>query len=77
MVEVVTWSSADVARVLRMPTAADDKYSRGVVGLRTGSTDYPGAAVLGVEAAWRTGVGMVRYLGPSRELVLAAHAPRR
>ena len=71
MVEVITWSSADVARVLRMPTAADDKYSRGVVGLRTGSTDYPGAAVLGVEAAWRTGVGMVRYLGPSRELVLA------
>ncbi|WP_404431932.1 NAD(P)H-hydrate dehydratase [Microbacterium lacus] len=71
MVEVVTWSSADVARVLRMPTDGDDKYSRGVVGLRTGSTEYPGAAVLGVEAAWRTGVGMVRYLGPSRDLVLA------
>lgn len=71
MVEVVTWSSADVSGVLRMPTAADDKYSRGVVGLRTGSSDYPGAAVLGVEATWRTGVGMVRYLGPSRDLVLA------
>ena len=36
-------------------------------------TAYPGAAVLGVEAAWRTGVGMVRYLGPERaaDLVLA------
>jgi hydroxyethylthiazole kinase-like uncharacterized protein yjeF len=49
-----------------MPTAADDKYSRGVLGMRTGSASYPGAAVLGVEAAWRTGVGMVRYLGPDR-----------
>lgn len=66
------WSGLDAARVLRRPTAHDDKYSRGVVGLRTGSTRYPGAAVLGVEAAWRTGTGMVRYLGPDRaqDLVL-------
>ncbi|MFT4219080.1 MAG: NAD(P)H-hydrate dehydratase, partial [Microbacterium sp.] len=48
----------------RAPQADDDKYTRGVVGLRTGSAAYPGAAVLGVEAAWRTGVGMVRYVGP-------------
>ena len=68
-----SWTLDDAARVLRMPTAADDKYSRGVVGIRTGSDAYPGAAVLGVEAAWRTGIGMVRYLGPSRPtgLVLA------
>jgi len=68
-----SWTLDDAARVLRMPTAADDKYSRGVVGIRTGSESYPGAAVLGVEAAWRTGVGMVRYLGPDRPtgLVLA------
>lgn len=41
--------------------------------MRTGSDAYPGAAVLGVEAAWRTGLGMVRYLGPDRPtgLVLA------
>ncbi len=41
--------------------------------MRTGSDAYPGAAVLGVEAAWRTGIGMVRYLGPDRptSLVLA------
>lgn len=40
--------------------------------MRTGSAAYPGAAVLGVEAAWRAGAGMVRYLGPSRaaDLVL-------
>lgn len=53
-----------------MPTAADDKYSRGVLGIRTGSAEYPGAAVLGVEAAWRTGIGMVRYVGTAREAVL-------
>ncbi len=68
-----SWLMDDARRVLGMPTAADDKYSRGVVGLRTGSRHFPGAAVLGVEGAWRTGIGMVRYLGPSRptRLVLA------
>jgi NAD(P)H-hydrate repair Nnr-like enzyme with NAD(P)H-hydrate dehydratase domain len=50
--------------LIRTPRPADDKYTRGVVGLRTGSDAYPGAAVLGVEAAWRTGIGMVRYVGP-------------
>lgn len=66
------WTGEDCSRALRRPTARDDKYSRGVVGLRTGSTRYPGAAMLGVEAAWRTGTGMVRYLGPERaqDLVL-------
>ena len=65
-------SSADVAALVRVPTSDDDKYSRGVVGFVTGSTRYPGAAVLGVEAALRTGVGMARYLGPARptELML-------
>lgn len=73
MIEAARWTAEDVTGMLRPPVAADDKYSRGVVGLRTGSSAYPGAAVLGVEAAWRTGVGMVRYLGPSRaqDLVLA------
>lgn len=66
MVEVREWSRAETARVLRVPTPADDKYSRGVVALRTGSNAYPGAAVLGVEAAWRTGAGYVRYVGEGR-----------
>ncbi len=68
---VETWTAGDVAQTLRRPSAADDKYSRGVLGVRTGAPEYPGAAVLGVEAAWRTGLGMVRYLGPSRAAVLA------
>ncbi|HEY9424833.1 MAG TPA: ADP/ATP-dependent (S)-NAD(P)H-hydrate dehydratase [Microterricola sp.] len=70
------WLEWDVARArewLVVPRPGDDKYSRGVLGVFTGSHDYPGAAVLGVEAAMRTGVGMVRYTGPSavRQLVLA------
>jgi hydroxyethylthiazole kinase-like uncharacterized protein yjeF len=56
----------DAAAWIAVPGDDDDKYSRGVVGFVTGSARYPGAAVLGVEAALRTGVGMVRYLGPGR-----------
>lgn len=67
------WTRAEAATLLLAPTARDDKYSRGVVGVVTGSGGYPGAAVLGVEAAWRAGAGMVRYLGPDSvgALVLA------
>lgn len=61
-----------MSEFLRTPNAADDKYSRGVVGFITSSEEYPGAALLGITAAMRTGVGMVRYLGPKRvaDLVL-------
>ena len=51
-------------KYLRLPNNTDDKYSRGVVGFVTGSENYPGAALLGVTAAIRTGIGMVRYYGP-------------
>lgn len=66
----VRWTVTDAAPLVRAPRPSDDKYSRGVLGVWTGSAEYPGAAVLGVEAAWRTGLGMVRYLGPAAELVL-------
>jgi NAD(P)H-hydrate repair Nnr-like enzyme with NAD(P)H-hydrate dehydratase domain len=64
------WTARDAAGQIAVPGANDDKYSRGVLGVITGSTMYPGAAVLGVEAALRTGVGMVRYLGPDRPSAL-------
>ncbi|MFB7843393.1 NAD(P)H-hydrate dehydratase [Microbacterium sp. NPDC056052] len=69
----IAWTSRDVRRLLRVPGERDDKRSRGVVALRTGSDAYPGAAVLGVEGAWRAGSGYVRYVGPRRaaDLVLA------
>ncbi|MFS6528854.1 NAD(P)H-hydrate dehydratase [Microbacterium aurugineum] len=66
MVEVREWTRNDTSRYFRAPAAEDDKYTRGVVALRTGSAAYPGAAVLGVEAAWRTGAGFVRYVGEER-----------
>lgn len=51
-------------KYLRLPDVGDDKYSRGVVGFITGSDEYPGAALLGVNAAMRTGIGMIRFFGP-------------
>lgn len=60
------FSAVEAARAVAVPTGASDKYSRGVLGVVTGSVEFPGAAVLGVEAASRTGVGMIRYLGPDR-----------
>lgn len=66
MVDVREWSRADTAQLLRVPDVDDDKYSRGVVALRTGTDAYPGAAVLGVEAAWRAGAGFVRFVGAGR-----------
>ena len=66
MLEVREWSRSDTVRFLRTPTRDDDKYSRGVVALRTGTDAYPGAAVLGTEAAWRTGAGFVCFVGAGR-----------
>ena len=69
-----TWlvTAADLHSWYPWPGPTSDKYSRGVVGLDTGSPDYPGAAVLGVSGALHAGAGMVRYLGPARRAVLAA-----
>lgn len=61
---LLRWGTEQLARRLVRPGADSDKYRRGVLGLRTGSTAYPGAAVLGAEAAWRTGIGLVRYTPP-------------
>jgi len=59
------FDAEDARARIAVPGPDDDKYSRGVLGLVTGSDRYPGAAVLGVEAALHTGAGMVRYLGPA------------
>ncbi len=50
--------------MIHAPDAASDKYSRGVVGFATGSVNYPGAAMLGIDGALHAGIGMVRYVGP-------------
>lgn len=56
------WTTGDAAGLLPRPTPGDHKYSRGVLGLRTGSAAYPGAAVLSAEASWRTGIGLVCFV---------------
>ena len=59
-----SWTAADAVPWITPPREDDDKYARGVLGFATGSLRYPGAAVIGVDAAIHTGVGMVRYAGP-------------
>jgi NAD(P)H-hydrate repair Nnr-like enzyme with NAD(P)H-hydrate dehydratase domain/NAD(P)H-hydrate repair Nnr-like enzyme with NAD(P)H-hydrate epimerase domain len=62
---VARLAPADVAALWPVPGPADQKYSRGVLGVVAGAPAYPGAAVLTVSAAALAGVGMVRYVGPS------------
>jgi hydroxyethylthiazole kinase-like uncharacterized protein yjeF len=65
-------ADTDVAARLHPPTADDDKYSQGVVGIVAGSSTYPGAGVLCTGAALRTRPGLVRYAGTAAEGVRAA-----
>ncbi|HVV75063.1 MAG TPA: NAD(P)H-hydrate dehydratase [Mycobacteriales bacterium] len=53
----------DVRGLLPVLAAETDKYRRGVLGVVAGSNVYPGAALLSVGGAVRTGVGMVRFVG--------------
>ena len=65
--------AADVASWWPRPHAASDKYTRGVVGVATGSATYPGAAVLSVTGALAGPTGMVRYAGTADREVLRQH----
>ena len=60
---MVAWEREDVAAAWPVPDATSDKYARGVVGVDTGSPDYPGAGVLSTLGAVYAGAGMVRSLG--------------
>ena len=55
---------ADVAALLPRPASDAHKYTRGVVGVRAGSAEYPGAGLLCVAGAGSGLAGMVRYVGP-------------
>ncbi|KAA1421306.1 NAD(P)H-hydrate dehydratase [Nocardioides humilatus] len=59
---------ADVAALLPRPASQAHKYTRGVVGIRTGSTTYPGAAMLSVAGADCGLAGMVRFVGDAAVL---------
>jgi ADP-dependent NAD(P)H-hydrate dehydratase / NAD(P)H-hydrate epimerase len=64
---------ADIAAWWPRPGPGADKYSRGVVGVATGSAGYPGAALLSVAGALAGPVGMVRYAGSAARDVVVAH----
>jgi hydroxyethylthiazole kinase-like uncharacterized protein yjeF len=63
-------SPDDVSWLWPRPGPADDKYSRGVLGIVAGGESYTGAALLAVTAAVCSGAGMVRYLGPPTPTLL-------
>lgn len=60
--ELTYW---EIEKYVTSPTSASHKYTRGVLGLLTGSDTYPGAALMSARAAVNTGVGMVRFAGTS------------
>lgn len=72
---LVELTDADVADLWRVPGARSHKYTRGVVGLMTGSMAYPGAGILSTGGALAGGAGMVRFAGPRHlaEMMLMAH----
>jgi hydroxyethylthiazole kinase-like uncharacterized protein yjeF len=59
----------DVRAALPLPGPADDKYTRGVVGVLAGSPAYPGAGVLATGSAIVGGAGLVRYAGKPAEAI--------
>ena len=69
-----TWKARDVKKCIITPSELDNKYSRGVLGVITGSAKYPGAAVLTVASASATGLGMVRFHSNSGLAHLVLHS---
>lgn len=66
----------DLARSWPYPSRDGDKYARGVVGIDTGSEQYPGAAVMSTYGAVYAGAGMVRFLGAERPAeIIGAQLP--
>jgi hydroxyethylthiazole kinase-like uncharacterized protein yjeF len=68
------WSAKDVKKSIVIPSDLDNKYSRGVLGVITGSAKFPGAAVLTSSAASATGLGMVRFHSSSGLAHLVLHS---
>jgi hydroxyethylthiazole kinase-like uncharacterized protein yjeF len=61
--------AADLRRWWPRSQASADKYSRGVLGLATGSVAYPGAALMSVAGALAGPAGMLRYAGAQNAVV--------
>jgi ADP-dependent NAD(P)H-hydrate dehydratase / NAD(P)H-hydrate epimerase len=65
--------AADIAGWWPRTGPASDKYTRGVVGIATGSATYPGAALLSTGGALAGPTGMIRYAGSAYQDVVRAH----
>jgi hydroxyethylthiazole kinase-like uncharacterized protein yjeF len=69
----IKWKARDAARCIIIPSELDHKYSRGTLGVITGSAQYPGAAVLTTSAAVATGLGALRFHSNSGLAHLVLH----
>jgi ADP-dependent NAD(P)H-hydrate dehydratase / NAD(P)H-hydrate epimerase len=69
-----TWRARDVKKCIIVPSELDNKYSRGVLGIITGSAKFPGAAVLTTASASATGLGMIRFHSNSGLAHLVLHS---
>lgn len=69
-----TWKARDVKKCIIVPSELDNKYSRGVLGIITGSARFPGAAVLSTASASATGLGMIRFHSNSGLAHLVLHS---
>jgi hydroxyethylthiazole kinase-like uncharacterized protein yjeF len=67
------WRARDVKKCIIIPSELDNKYSRGVLGVITGSAKFPGAAVLTTASASATGLGMIRFHSNSGLAHLVLH----
>lgn len=69
-----SWKARDVKNCIITPSELDNKYSRGVLGVITGSAKFPGAAVLSTASASATGIGMIRFHSNSGLAHLVLHS---
>jgi hydroxyethylthiazole kinase-like uncharacterized protein yjeF len=69
----ITWNARKSAQCIVVPSDLDHKYSRGTLGVISGSAKYPGAAVLNVAAASATGLGVIRFHSNSGLAHLVLH----
>ena len=67
------WSTKDAKKCIIVPSELDHKYSRGTLGIITGSAKFPGAAVLSTRAASATGLGVIRFHSNSGLAHLVLH----
>ncbi len=68
------WTAKDARKCIVIPSDLDHKYSRGTLGMITGSAKYPGAAVLTSRAAMATGLGVLRFHSSSGLAHLVLHS---